>query len=143
MNDKTFSDVYGDKIVLYEPPDGEEPDAAIGIDSDENAYVLDKDTAIEFATAILDEVGAEIGAATGARASEVSLNEALIRVAAIHKIPVTFRYVKSTTAPVEARRFVPKEVRTLADHVTFVGYDEDRDAFRSFRSDRIKGQVAL
>jgi predicted DNA-binding transcriptional regulator YafY len=77
------------------------------------------------------------------KASEVSLNEALIRVAAAHNVAVTFKYSKSETSPIEYRTFVPRAVRNMGDHVTFVGEDNDRHGVRSFRSDRIKDTVQV
>lgn len=77
------------------------------------------------------------------RASDVSLNEGLLRLAGVHNVPVTFKYAKAVDKPIETRTFVPSQVKDKGDHVTFVGYDEDRGGIRSFRSDRIKGQVSL
>lgn len=77
------------------------------------------------------------------RASDISFNEGIVRLAAIHKKTVQFRYVKSPGAPVETRRFVPSQVEGEGEKLRFLGVDEDREALRSFRLDRIKGTVEV
>jgi predicted DNA-binding transcriptional regulator YafY len=78
------------------------------------------------------------------RASEVSLNEGLLRLAAAHNAEVSFRYAKGEAgAVIEQRTLVPAGVKTVGDHVTFTGYDPDRDGPRAYRTDRIKGQVSV
>ena len=77
-------------------------------------------------------------------ASEVSLNEGLLRLAAVHERPVTFRYAKGESgAVIEQRTLIPADVKTVGDHVTFTGYDPDRNEPRAYRTDRIKGLVTL
>lgn len=81
-------------------------------------------------------------AVPNARASEVSFNEGVLRLAAIHKKPVQFRYEKGGGGFIETRVFVPESVfRTNAGDLVFVGPDPDRDGYRSYRIDRIKGGV--
>lgn len=79
------------------------------------------------------------------RASEVSFNEAVLRLAAAHERAVEFRYAKTATSPIETRSFVPVAVNATQDGKTvFVGPDSDRNgALRSFRLDRIKGEVQI
>lgn len=77
-----------------------------------------------------------------ARASEVSFNEGVLRLAAIHGRVVQFRYAKSDSAPIEMRSFIPEAVAVTSDGKLVVfGPDSDRDAYRAFRIDRIKGDV--
>ena len=76
-------------------------------------------------------------------ASEVSFNEGLLRLAAVHNEPVTFRYAKGNGSVIEQRTLVPADVKAHGDHVTFTGYDPDRDGPRAYRTDRIKGQVTV
>ena len=79
-----------------------------------------------------------------ALASDVSFNEGLLRLAAVHGKFVQFRYAKSETAPIETREFVPSAVYVTRDGNTVVaGEDNDRDAVRAYRLDRIKGEVKL
>lgn len=79
-----------------------------------------------------------------ARASDISFNEAILRVAAVHARKVRFRYSKSPTAPIEDREFVPEGVYETRDgNVVIVGQDDDREGIRSYRLDRIKGEVTL
>lgn len=77
----------------------------------------------------------------GVKASDVSLTEGILRLAAVHQVPVRFQYAKSNKDPIETRTFIPGAVQKVKDHVTFTGYDEDRGQVRAFRDDRIKGQV--
>lgn len=79
------------------------------------------------------------------RASDITFNEGVLRLAAVHGRKVEFRYAKSPASPVEARSFVPTSVTTTRDgNVVIVGPDEDRDGeIRSYRLDRIKGEVSI
>lgn len=78
------------------------------------------------------------------RASEVSFNEGMLRLAAVHGRTVEFRYAKSPSAPIETRSFVPENVYVTRNGDTIVvGPDPDRDDVRAFRLDRILGDVTL
>lgn len=79
------------------------------------------------------------------RASDISFNEGVLRLAAVHGRVAEFRYAKSDTAPVEARSFIPESVyATRAGNIVILGPDEDRNgAIRSYRLDRIKGEVSI
>lgn len=79
------------------------------------------------------------------RASDITFNEGVLRLAAVHGRPVEFRYAKSPASPVEVRTFVPESVTQTRDgKIVIVGPDEDRDgAIRSYRLDRIKGEVSI
>ena len=78
------------------------------------------------------------------RASDISFNEGIMRLAAIHGKTVEFRYVKGEGAPVETRRLVPSQVRGEGETLSFLGHDPDRDDdYRQFRLGRIKGTVAV
>lgn len=76
-------------------------------------------------------------------ASKVSFNEGILRVAAVHHKPVTFRYAKGKGDVIETRTLIPSDVRNVGNHVTFTGYDPDREEPRAYRTDRIKGQVSV
>jgi predicted DNA-binding transcriptional regulator YafY len=76
-------------------------------------------------------------------ASAVSFNEGIMRLAAVHNKTVTFRYAKGKGAVIEQRVLEPKQVTDHGDHVTFTGYDPDRDNVRHYRIDRIKGEVRI
>lgn len=83
-------------------------------------------------------------AITDARASDISFNEALLRLGAVHARKVHFRYAKTDTAPIEEREFVPEGVYETRDgNIVVVGQDDDRDGIRSYRLDRIKGEVSI
>lgn len=78
------------------------------------------------------------------RASDVSFNEGVLRLAAVHGRKVEFRYAKSSTDPVEFRTLVPDNVYTTrAGATVIVGEDDDRAGTRSYRLDRILGDVAV
>jgi predicted DNA-binding transcriptional regulator YafY len=113
-------------------------------DADGDRAVVDitHDEAIQVADAIYEGTGRK-NPSNLVKASDLSVNDALIRVAELHGLRVRFRYAKTVTAPVETRTFVPKGLQVLADHTTFNGIDEDRGGFRSFRTDRIKGTVEV
>lgn len=78
-------------------------------------------------------------------ASDVTFNEGVLRLAAVHGRRVEFRYAKSADAPIEFRSFTPESVTTSREgHVLIAGPDEDRNGeFRSYRLDRIKGEVSI
>jgi hypothetical protein len=77
------------------------------------------------------------------KASEVSFNEGVLRLAAVHERAVEFRYAKGDEKIIETRSFVPTSVATSAKGaVYFTGPDPDRDGeHRAYRVDRIKGDV--
>jgi WYL domain-containing protein len=103
---------------------------------------LTTEAAIETADALYEAAGHRPPSQL-VKASELGVNDALIRVAELHGLKVRFRYAKSDHDPVEVRTFVPKSLKVMDDHTTFVGLDEDRGGFRSFRTDRIKGTVEV
>lgn len=134
------TDTFGDDLRLYES--GGYIYLVGGAGDGGGDYEFDNEGAAQVRDALNDLLGVENGG-EAVRASDVSLNEGLLRLAGVHNVPVTFRYAKGENQPIEARTFIPAQVKDKGDHVTFVGYDEDRGAVRSFRSDRIKGQVSL
>lgn len=75
------------------------------------------------------------------KASSLSFNEGVLRLAAVHKRKVAFRYAKGDGSVIESREFIPGNVSGEGEHVRFTGFDEDRQAVRAFRIDRIKGEV--
>lgn len=78
------------------------------------------------------------------RASEISFNEGLMRLAAVHGKTVTFRYAKGSGANIEQRSLHPETVATDAKGVVrFVGIDPDREEVRAYRIDRMKGEVTV
>ena len=80
-----------------------------------------------------------------AKASEVTFNEGILRLAAVHGRLVEFRYAKLPDAPIESRSFVPEKVfLTEGGYHTVVGPDPDREGeYRMYRIDRIKGEVVF
>lgn len=94
----------------------------------------------DFLTTWLDD---EQPAKTGVRASDISFNEGMLRLAAAHKKPVTFRYAKGGGGVIETRTLIPMTVAKVGDHMTFTGFDTDRDEPRAYRVDRMMGQVTV
>lgn len=81
---------------------------------------------------------------TPVKASDITFNEGILRLAAVHKRVVQFRYAKSPDSPVEIREFTPTRVYTSSDdNVLISGPDEDRGGVRQYRLDRIKGDVKI
>lgn len=78
-----------------------------------------------------------------ARASGMTLNEALLRLAIIHDLEAEFRYAKGEGSVIETRHLKPAQIYGEGNDRRFVGYDPDREAPRGFRLDRIKGRVEL
>ena len=140
----TISDIYDDTIEV-EGRDGD----GIYIDvneGDETASVAldgEQTKALLAAIAKHAELEAPQPPAGAVRASDIPLNEALLRVAAAHHVPVRFRYAKGDGTLIETRMFTPSDVKDVGMHVTFTGYDPDRDDYSAYRSDRIKGQVQI
>lgn len=82
------------------------------------------------------------------RASDVSFNEGLLRLAALHGKTVEFRYAKGDGNVIELRALQPKTVAVINaglndEHVTFTGFDPDREQTRHYRLDRMKGEVRV
>jgi predicted DNA-binding transcriptional regulator YafY len=80
----------------------------------------------------------------GVKASTITLNEALLRLAILHDLEVEFRYAKGSGSVIETRHLKPAKIENSRDgYLRFVGVDPDREAPRGFRVDRIKGRVTL
>jgi hypothetical protein len=136
----TFQDVCGDYVDVTDS--GE----YVYLDSYEN----DKHTELQFTVENAKALALDIFQRAGGSdegpvlASNISFNEGVIRLAAIHNKCVEFRYVKGPGSPPETRRFTPSGVQGNGDKLRFVGKDPDRDDdYRSFRLDRIKGTVGV
>lgn len=82
------------------------------------------------------------------RATDITYNEGLLRLAAIHNKIVEFRYAKGDGRIIELRALIPSEVKVVKpgkadEHITVAGYDPDRDAVRNYRLDRIAGDARV
>jgi hypothetical protein len=77
------------------------------------------------------------------KASEVSFNEGILRLASVHERTVQFRYAKGNGNTIETRQFTPTSVgKSLKGDVYFTGPDPDREGEpRAYRLDRVKGDV--
>lgn len=108
--------------------------------SDGSLVDINANDAASIAQAILKTEGV---AQDAVLASEVSFNEALFRLAAAHGKTVEFRYAKGKGKVIETRTLKPEAVNQVGDHLTFQGYDPDRDDVRAYRLDRVKGEVTI
>ncbi len=136
-----FSDGY--VHVVHDDADDQTPIgiAATNPDSEDPCWI-DRAEAVEVATAILRAVAepVELPAPTG------DLNSDLIGVAIAHERSIRFRYAKGQSeASIELRTLKPEKLTQAgADkHAVVQGYDPDRDDFRMYRLDRIKGKVSI
>lgn len=143
----TLTDRFNDTIDLN-VDDGDVELSITEQDTTAEVWFADPSELLPLADAIYAEAGVDkpkrpAGKPDAVLASEVSFNEAVLRLAAAHQRPVTFRYAKGTGAVIETRTLTPGQVRNVDGHVTFTGFDPDRQAVRAYRSDRIKGEVSL
>ncbi len=147
MQSITVQDTVGDNFTV-------EPDGSGGI----NIVSSDFGTqaTVQFGSSQKDEVrtvrdalnewlgDAPNAAAPIVRASAVSFNEGLLRLAAVNEKTVEFSYAKGDGNVIERRRLRPEKVEEGKDgSVRFVGYDPDRDEPRAYRVDRIKGEIEI
>ena len=89
-------------------------------------------------------LGENAGELRGVRASEVSFNEGILRLAVVHEQPVTFRYAKGDGSHIEQRTLRPEGLFNARNGALLVGgTDPDRDEYRAYRVDRIKGEVTV
>ena len=69
-------------------------------------------------------------------------NLAALTTAILYGYRVSFRYAKGEDqAIIEPRTLEPTEIVRDGDTVRVIGIDPDRDDYRSYRLDRIKGAV--
>lgn len=145
MSEQTFQDKYGDDVVVSN--DNIDGEALVFLKINDR----NRSCTAALPTAVAQNVARALvgGVATDAmvRASEVSFNEGLLRLAAVHAKTVTFRYVKGNGDVIEQRRLIPADVREITTkqgtHMTFVGHDPDRDEVRAYRVDRMRGEVSV
>lgn len=108
-----------------------------------SSWDFDLDGLDDLADAILAEAPDTSPTRSTVSAKELSFNEGVMRLAAIHGKTVEFRYVKGTGHSPETRRLVPTSVVGQDGNVRFTGHDPDRNAPRQFRLDRIRGDVGV
>lgn len=145
MSTTTFTDKLGDKIEI----DDDEGLTGIGLlvedrtqssGSKKSTACLSAETAEAVAAALLKAAGKSVvDISTLKPARDLSFNEGMFRLAAIHKRTVEFRYAKAKGDYIEARRLNPTSVAEDGSYVD--GEDPDREAPRRYRLDRVKGEV--
>lgn len=133
----------GDAVVLYDADSDIYP-IGITVDGGDEGWLSNED-----AEAVVRAMCEHLPKAPHATehhavlASQVSFNEGLLRLAAVHGKTVTFRYAKGDGSTIEQRTLQPSEVKTVDGKVLFIGFDPDRDEPRSYRVDRMKGEVSV
>lgn len=124
--------------------DTDDDDQPILVTTDDNGYKwLDSTEARDTAYAILKALN--VDRPQFASASD-DLNRDLIAVAIAHERPIRFRYAKGADgAVIELRTLKPEQITEAGKdkHEVVQGWDSDRDDFRMYRLDRIKGKVSI
>lgn len=143
---KTFKDSYGDTltITVYEYLSDRVYLTAreLGASPDEAELGFLKPVALDVAKALVEATGQKLVPLSDLKsARDVSFNEGMLRLAAIHKRTVTFRYAKDKGNYIEQRTLNPERVED--DGSSVIGHDPDREDVRRYRLDRIKGEVAF
>ncbi len=137
------TDEYGDTITVEQSTTGY-IDITVNENDEECVVRLITTEAAEFGRSILEAAGEEVVAYDSLpHAGNVSFNEAMLRVAAIHKRTVAFRYQKVDGGYIESRRLNPEAIVGEGDTLGVSGKDPDRDAPRRFRLSQIQGEVSF
>lgn len=144
MQSITVQDTVGDNFTV-------EPDGSGGINIVSNDFGTQ--ATVQFGSGqkdavrtVRDKLSEWLGdnAAPVVRASAVSFNEGVLRLAAVNSKTVEFSYAKGDGSVIERRRLQPEKVEEAKDgSVRFVGFDPDRDEPRAYRVDRIKGEIRI
>lgn len=152
----TFYDFSGDEIVLETMSNDTMLSITVTMNGEDacvvfkNNDVSDRERVRAMVKYIQDWLGDDprpttvINNVAGTRASEIPFNEAALRLAAVHGRTVEFSYAKGSGGMIERRRLRPEVIETSKDGtLRFVGFDPDRQDYRAYRVDRIKGTVQI
>lgn len=150
MPEFKVQDIYDDEVEVYSYEDDPSAVYLAARDGGRRALaVLRPDVAEAVGHALIEQAGGNAQRAhakphpDAVLASSVSYNEALLRLAAAHDRTVEFSYSKGDGRVIERRRLQPESVREVKGHMTFTGFDPDRNDVRAYRLDRISGEVTL
>lgn len=124
--------------VDHDTTDDEQP---ILLTLDDDYKWLEPQEALDAAHAIVTALRPGV-----APAVTTDLNTDLIAVAIAHDRPIRFRYAKGKDeSTIEQRTLKPEKIAQVGtdNHSVVQGYDTDRDDFRMYRLDRIKGKVSI
>ena len=146
MPNITITDRDGDELCLR--AQGENVLLEIeGDDDDTNYFVFKPEQRAQvvkmrdFLNTVLGDQAVESDAV---HAASIPINEAIMRLAALHRRMVKFRYAKGNGNVIETRKLVPQEIQSVKGNTIFVGQDPDRDdEYRAYRVDRMKGEVVI
>lgn len=139
-------DHFGDKLYIIGGPVMNKVTFDSEVDGQETTLVFDLDGARKVAESILEATGQKYVPLSEIipLASDVSFNEAMLRLACIHKRTVRFNYAKDEGKYIESRRLNPTGFAGEGDTLSVKGHDPDREnEWRAFRLDRIKGEVSF
>jgi len=139
MPRNTISDTYGDDLFVSKT------EGLIYLHTaDADQYEFEPEGAIEVAKALYEAAGkAVVDITEFPSAHNVSFNEAMLRLACVHKRTVQFRYEKQNGGFIESRRLNPTGIVGKDDTLGVEGTDPDRDAPRRFNLGRIQGEVSF
>lgn len=140
ISNNVILSVQGDAVRVYHDPEDTQQPCALEISGEK--WWLHVPEVQRIIAALQRTIGAD-AADSRVAANDITLNEALMRLAALHGREVEFSYAKGAGALIEKRRLRPSDVREVSGHMTFTGYDPDRDEPRAYRTDRIKGEVTI
>lgn len=143
---RTFADLDGDEVSFQRWPDGHIYGGKVWLTDkrEDNEWCFDLKTTEQIADALYELAGAGAPSKGGTvRASAISFNEGILRVAAVHGKTVTFRYVKENSTVIETRSITPEKVEYIDGNVVVTGVDPDREDYRAYRLDRITGEVKI
>jgi predicted DNA-binding transcriptional regulator YafY len=131
---QTFTDNCGDEIDVIRS--NGYVYLCVQEDDSEATVELSENTAAKIAEALLGDN------AQKQPESAADYNESLLRLAVAHNETVAFTYAKGNGGVIEQRRLNPESVFTNKRGDLLVGgQDPDRDDYRAYRVDRIKGRI--
>lgn len=144
MSKTIVTDKYGDTISIDAESGSGYIDVTVTEGGTEACVVLSKSQAESVGNAALTAAGkTTISADSIPLAGSLSFNEGVLRIAAIHKRTVTFRYQKQNSGFIESRRLNPEKIVGQGATLGVAGTDPDRDAPRRYRLERIQGEVSF
>lgn len=159
MNSRAFTDRYDDELEILIYDNVVDFDGTVG--GENTSFEFSREDAREIARFILGEDGEDDPDVAQAKApvavDPVTLftgesgNERFEwnRVAALsaHKLglPLSFKYTKTDTAPVENRTLtrVSDVIQSSEGHYLVIGHSDERDDARSFRIDRMVSYASV
>lgn len=145
MSYKNLEEVYDDgNIRIDRDPCGDGLPLRITVydkDGDDSEYEWLDDEGVEAILKAFGPAAQATSAPAGVSAADVSFNESVLRLAALHSREVTFRYVKPDGSSPTPRTVIPFEIQEIKGNRLVLTEDHDREDYRAYRLDRIRGDV--